>query len=60
MPRYPGFDASFGDGLGDQLPAFTQAHWVGIEIGLFANPTNGSQQHECSISHLTQTQSFSS
>ena len=59
MPRSPGFDASFSDGLGNQLPAFTQAHWVGIDMGLFANPANGSQQHESGISHLTQAQSFS-
>ena len=42
MPVSSGFDASFGDGLGDQPLAFTQAHWVGIELGLFTNPTNGS------------------
>ena len=59
MPGSPGFDVSFGDGLGNQLPAFIQAHWVGIEMGLFANPTNGSQQCEHGISCLTQTQSFS-
>ena len=59
MPRSPGFDVSFGDGLDDQLPAFTQVHWVSIEMGLFANPTNGSQQCEHGILHLTQAQSFS-
>ena len=42
MPGSPGFDVSIGDGLGDQLLAFTQAHWVGIEMRLFANPTSGS------------------
>ena len=42
IPGFPGFDASFGDDLGNQPPAFTQAHWVGIEMGLFADPTNGS------------------
>ena len=49
MPGSPGFDVLFGDGSGNQLPVFTQAYWVGIEMGLFANPTNGSRQHECSI-----------
>ena len=32
MPRSPGFDASFGDGLGNQLPAFTQAHLVCVNM----------------------------
>ena len=31
------FNASFGDGLGDQLPAFTQAYQIGVELGLFTN-----------------------
>ena len=36
------FSVSFGDGLGDQLPAITQTYWFGAELGLFANPTDGS------------------
>ena len=36
------FDMSFSDGLGDQPPAITQAHWFGTELGLFADPTNGA------------------
>ena len=37
-----GFIESFGDGLGDQLLAFTQGYWIGIELGLFTNPTDHS------------------
>ena len=59
MSRPSWFDASFGDGLGNQLPAFTQAYQIGTKLGLFANPTDGSRQCEHSIPHLTQTQSFS-
>ena len=36
------FDVSFDDGLDNQLPAITQAYWFGAELGLFANPTDGS------------------
>ena len=36
------FNVSFGDGLGDQLPNITQAYQFGTELGLFANPANGS------------------
>ena len=36
------FDVSFSDGLGDQLLAITQACWLGTELGLFANPTDGT------------------
>ena len=36
------FDVYFGDGLGNQLLAITQAYWFGAELGLFANPTDGS------------------
>ena len=42
MSGSSGFDISFGDGLGDQPLAFTQAYWIGIELGLFTNPTDGS------------------
>ena len=42
MPLSSEFNASFGDGLGDQLLVFTQAYWVGTEMGLFTSPTNGS------------------
>ena len=38
----PWFDVSFGDGLGNQLPAIAQAYWFGTELGLFAYPTDGS------------------
>ena len=27
-----GFDVSFGNGLGNQLLAFTQAYWIGFEL----------------------------
>ena len=57
--RPPGFNVSFSDGLGDQLLAISQAYWFGTELGLFANPTDGSWQGECGTPHLTQTQSFS-
>ena len=43
--------------LGNQLPAFTQAYWIGTKLGLFANPMYGSWQHECGILCLAQTQS---
>ena len=59
MPGSPGFDASFSVGLGNQLPALTQTYWVGIELGLFTNPINGSCECEHGISCLTQAQSFS-
>ena len=36
------FDVSFSDGLGNQLSAITQAYQFGAELGLFANPTDGS------------------
>ena len=42
MPRSFGFDALFGDGLGNQPPDLTQAYWIGIEPGFFTNPTDGS------------------
>ena len=42
MPRISWFDVPFGDGLGDQLLAFTQAYRIGTKLGLFANPTDGS------------------
>ena len=44
MPGFSGFNASFGDGLGNQPLAFTQAYWTDFELGLFTNPTDGSQQ----------------
>ena len=37
-----GFDVSFSNGLGNQLSAFTQAYWNGVELDLFTNPTDGS------------------
>ena len=40
MPSW--FDASFSDGLGDQLPVLTQAYQIGTKLGFFANPANGS------------------
>ena len=33
---------SFGEGLANQLPAFTQAYWIGTHKGLFADPADGS------------------
>ena len=36
------FNVSFGDGMGDQLLTITKAYKVGAELGLFANPANGS------------------
>ena len=33
---------SFSHGLSDQLLAVAQAYWFGTELGLFANPTDGS------------------
>ena len=59
MSRPSLLDASFSDGLGNQLLAFTQDYWIGTVLGLFANPTNGSQQHECGIPCHTPSQSFS-
>ena len=49
----------FGDGLGDQPPALTQAYQIGAQEGLCANPSDGSWQGEWGIPCLTQTQSFS-
>ena len=34
--------------------ALTQAYQIGTKLGLFANPANGSQQHECAVLCLTQ------
>ena len=42
MSRLSGFDAPFGDGLGNQLPAFSQTYWVGTQMGLFGDPTDSS------------------
>ena len=42
MSRPSWVDALLGDGLGDQLPAFTQAYMIGTKLGLFANPTYSS------------------
>ena len=53
------FNASFGDGLGNQLPAFPQAHCIGVELSLLANPTEGPSYHKHGISCLTQAKSFS-
>ena len=53
------FDVSFSDALGNQLLVITQAHWFGTELGLFANPTDGTWQCECGISCLVQSQPFS-
>ena len=39
--RPSGFDVSFSDGLGNQLPAITQVYWFGTELGLLANPADG-------------------
>ena len=36
------FNVFFSDGLGNQLLAIAQAYWFGTELGLFANPTDGS------------------
>ena len=36
------FNVSFDDGLGNQLPAITQAYWFGTELGLFSNLANNS------------------
>ena len=40
VPKPSWFDMSFSDGLGDHLPAITQAHWFGTELDLFANRAN--------------------
>ena len=42
MFRSSSFNVLFSDGLSDELPAFPQAYCIGIELGLLANPTNGS------------------
>ena len=39
-PRFYCYDALFHNGLGYQWPAFLQAQWVGIELGLLTNPTD--------------------
>ena len=41
MSGSSGFDMSFGNGLGNQLLVFTQMYWLGLELGLFTNPTDG-------------------
>ena len=41
MSGSSGFNVSFSNGLGDQLPAFPQAYCIGIELGLLTNPTDG-------------------
>ena len=48
------FDVPFGDGLGNQLLAFTQAYRIDTKLGLFANPTDSPWQHECGILCHTQ------
>ena len=42
MSGSSGFNASFSDSLGNQLPAFLQAYCIGIELGFLTNPTDGS------------------
>ena len=37
MTGPPWYNVSFSDDLGDQLPAITQACWLGTELALFAN-----------------------
>ena len=56
MSRSSWFDASFGDGLGDQLPALIQASR--LDSGACLLPGDG-WQGEWGIPFLTQTQSFS-
>ena len=41
------FDVSISDGLSNQPPAIAQTYWFGTELGLFANPTDGSWPGEC-------------
>ena len=53
------FSVSFSDCLGDQLPAITQACWLGTELDLFANPSDGAWQCKHGVSCLTQAQSLS-
>ena len=40
MSRSSCYDALFCNGLGYQLPAFLQAQWVGVELGLLTKPTD--------------------
>ena len=42
MSRPSSARASFSDGLQYHLPAFPQAQYIGVELGLLANPTDGS------------------
>ena len=42
VPSPSWFDMAFGDVLGDQLLTITQAYQFGAELGLFANPADGS------------------
>ena len=36
------FDVPFSNGLGDQPPTITQAGWLGTELGMFGNSTEGT------------------
>ena len=59
MTRPSWFDVSFSGHLGDQPLTITQACWLGTELGLFANPTDGTWQCKHGVSCLAKDQSFS-